>query len=180
MLRALVGIAYRSFLAVLLVGRGAPLTVGGAALALYALCGALGGIVGGRLSDRVGRKYVIGLSLLAAVPAFYGLLFAQGPWAVLFLVLAGFLLMASNPVSMAYGQELFPEHQGTVSGVLLRLSWGLGALLAPLIGHLGDLWGLERGLALVTVALLPAAGAAFFLPRRPLKNLASIERRQSK
>lgn len=164
-LRALVGIAYRSFLAVLLVQRGAPLTLGGAALALFALCGALGGIVGGRLSDRFGRKYVIALSLLAAVPAFYGLLFAQGAWTVLFLILAGFFLTASNPVSVAYGQELFPEHQGTVSGVLLGLSWGLRALLAPLIGHLGDLWGLERALALVSGALLPAAGAALFLPR---------------
>jgi FSR family fosmidomycin resistance protein-like MFS transporter len=81
------------------------------------------------------------------------------------LAISGFFLMASNPVSIAYAQELFPEHQGTVSGVLLGLSWGLGALMAPLIGYLGDLWGLERALGLVTAALVPAVFAAFLLPQ---------------
>jgi len=169
-LRALVGIAYRSFLAVLLVERGAPLAVGGAALALFAISGAVGGIVGGRLSDRLGRKYVIGTSLIAAIPALYAFLYARGAVAILFLSVSGLLLMASNPVSVAYAQELFPEHQGTVSGVLLGLSWGLGALMAPLIGHLGDIWGLERALALVSAALLPAAFAAFLLPAEEFPN----------
>jgi len=167
-LRALVGISYRSFLAVLLVERGAPLAVGGAALALFALAGALGGIVSGRLSDRFGRKRAIWTTLAAAVPALYAFLHAGGTWALVLLAVSGFLLMASNPVSIAYAQELFPEHQGTVSGVLLGLSWGLGALMAPLIGHLGDLWGLERALAVVTAALIPAAFAALFLPAEDL------------
>ncbi|MGY4707047.1 MFS transporter [Candidatus Bipolaricaulota sp. J31] len=167
-LRALVGISYRSFLAVLLVKRGAPLAMGGAALALFALAGALGGIVSGRLSDRFGRKRVIWVSLAATIPALYAFLYAGGTWTLVLLAVSGFLLMASNPVSIAYAQELFPEHQGTVSGVLLGLSWGLGALMAPLIGHLGDLWGLERALGVMTAALIPATLAALFLPAEDL------------
>lgn len=167
-LRALVGISYRSFLAVLLVERGAPLALGGAALALFALAGALGGIVSGRLSDRLGRKRVIWVSLAATIPLLYAFLYADGAWALAFLAVSGFFLMASNPVSIAYAQELFPEHQGTVSGFLLGLSWGLGALMAPLIGHLGDLWGLERALGVITAALVPAALAASLLPAEDL------------
>lgn len=163
LLRALVGMSYSNFLAVLLVERGAPLSVGGAALALFALSGALGGIAAGRLSDRVSRKYVIGISLIIAIPALYAFLYSRGTVSLLLLAVAGFFHMASNPVSIAYAQELFPEHQGTVSGVLMGLSWGLGALMAPLIGYLGDLWGLERALGLVTAALVPAAFAAFLL-----------------
>lgn len=169
-LRALVGMSYRSFLAVLLVERGASLSVGGAALALFALSGALGGIAAGHLSDRLSRRLVIGTSLFVAVPALYAFLYAKGTLAIFLLALAGFFLMASNPVSIAYAQELFPEHQGTVSGVLLGLSWGLGALMSPLIGYLGDLWGLERALAVVTAALVPAILASFLLPAEGLRD----------
>jgi len=165
LLRALVGMSYGNFLAVLVVERGASLSLGGAALALFSISGAVGGVAAGRLSDRVSRKRVIGISLLLAIPALYSFLHAEGGLSLFLLAISGFFLMASNPVSIAYAQELFPEHQGTVSGVLLGLSWGLGALMAPLIGYLGDLWGLERALGLVTAALVPAVFAAFLLPQ---------------
>ncbi len=172
MMRALVGISYRTFLTVLLRERGLSVAMGGAALALFSLSGALGGIAGGRLSDRVGRRYVIGSSLLAAIPFLFSFLYSDGTLSLVTLALAGFFLMASNPVSIAYAQDLFPGHQGTVSGILLGLSWGLGALMAPLVGHLGDLLGLTNALSIVTAAILPAAAAAFFLPRgdRPIPS----------
>lgn len=171
MSRALVGISYRTFLTVLLEERGVSLAVGGAALSIFSLAGALGGVAGGKLSDRVGYRYVIGASLFMAIPFLFLFLHSKGTVSLVTLALAGFFLMASNPVSIAYAQDLFPSHQGTVSGILLGLSWGLGALMAPLVGHLGDMWGLERALGLVSAILLPAAAASVILPREKGLNL---------
>jgi len=164
-LREFVGASYMSFLSVLWVGRGASVTLGGLSLTVFALAGALGGIAGGRLSDRLGRRRVIVGALLAAVPFLYLFLITDGPLSMAFLALGGMLLLASNPVSVAFAQELFPEHRGTVSGLVMGFAWGVGALLITLVGYLGDLLGLETALGLVTACLLPAALVAAALPK---------------
>lgn len=166
-LREFVGTSYMSFLSVLWVGRGASVTLGGLSLTVFALAGAVGGVVGGRLSDRLGRRRVIVGALLASVPFLYLFLLTNGLLSMAFLIVGGLALLASNPVSVAFAQELFPEHRGVVSGLVMGFAWGVGALLITLVGYLGDLLGLETALGLVTACLLPAALVATRLPDRP-------------
>lgn len=156
-LREFVSMSYYTFLAVLWTQRGASLTVASLALAVYSLSGVAGDLVGGRLSDRFGRKAVIVGSVASGLPLFYLFLLTDGWLSFLFLALAGAALIASIPVSVVFGQELVPEQRGLVSGVLMGLAWGVGSLLIGFVGYLGDLLGIEVALGLLTVLLVPAA-----------------------
>jgi FSR family fosmidomycin resistance protein-like MFS transporter len=164
MFRDLVGTAVLGFLAVVWAQRGAPLTFAGFTLTLYALAGAAGDLVGGRLSDRYGRREVLAGALFLALPALYLFLGTKGLLSLVFLVLFGFASAASVPVTVVYGQELMPESRGLVSGLLLGLAWGVGSLLVTGVGALADRVGLEPALGFVGLALVPAAFLAFFLP----------------
>jgi len=156
-LREFVSASYVTFLAVLWTERGASLTIASLALTVYALSGAVGDLVGGRLSDRFGRRWVILGSVVGAMPFFYLFLLTDGTLSFVFLALAGAVLIASIPVSVVFGQELVPEQRGLVSGVLMGLAWGVGALLMALVGYLGDVLGLEIALGILTILLIPAA-----------------------
>ncbi len=166
MFRDMVGTAVSGFLAVVWTQRGVPLTFAGFSLAVYALAGALGDVVGGRLSDRYGRRVILVGALLLAIPALYLFLFTRGFLSLAFLALFGSASAASVPVSVVYGQELMPENRGLVSGLLLGLAWGVGSLLVTAVGALADRVGLEPALACVGLALIPAASLALSLPRR--------------
>jgi FSR family fosmidomycin resistance protein-like MFS transporter len=159
-LREFVSASYVTFLAVLWTERGASLTVASLALTVYALSGVVGDLVGGRLSDRVGRRRVILGSVVGALPFFYLFLLTDGALSFLFLALAGAVLIASIPVSVVFGQELVPEQRGLVSGVMMGLAWGVGALLMAGVGYLGDVLGLEVALGILTLLLVPAAALA--------------------
>lgn len=156
-LREFVSMSYATFLAVLWTQRGASLTVASLALTVYSLSGVAGDLVGGRLSDRCGRKAVILGSVAFGLPLFYLFLLTGGWLSFLFLALAGATLIASIPVSVVFGQELVPDQRGLVSAVLMGLAWGVGSLLIGLVGYLGDRVGLEVALGLLTVLLVPAA-----------------------
>ena len=155
-LREFVSMSYYTFLAVLWTQRGASLTVASLSLTVYSLSGTVGDLVGGRLSDRFGRKWVIVGSVAGAIPLLYLFLLTDGWLSFLFLALAGAVLIASIPVSVVFGQELVPEQRGLVSGVLMGFAWGVGALLIGLVGYLGDVLGLEVALGLLTMLLVPA------------------------
>jgi len=163
MFRDLVGTAVLSFLAVVWTRRGAPLTLAGLSLTVYSLAGAVGDLVGGRLSDRFGRKEVLAGAMFFALPALYLFLFTDGFISFLFLALFGLALAASVPVTLVYGQELVPESRGAVSGLLLGLVWGVGSLLVTVVGALADRVGLELALSYVGIALIPAGLLALSL-----------------
>jgi FSR family fosmidomycin resistance protein-like MFS transporter len=156
-LREFVSASYATFLAVLWTERGASLTMASLALTVYALSGAVGDLIGGRLSDRFGRRRVILGSVGGAIAPFYLFLLTDGVLSFVFLALAGAVLIASIPVSVVFGQELVPEQRGLVSGVLMGMAWGVGALLMAVVGYLGDVLGLEIALGILTLLLIPAA-----------------------
>ena len=165
MFRDVVGTAVSGFLAVLWVRRGAPLTVAGLSLTVYSLAGAVGDLVGGRLSDRFGRKEVLAGAMFFALPSLYLFLFTDGSVSFVFLALFGLALAASVPVTLVYGQELVPESRGAVSGLLLGLVWGVGSLLVTAVGALADRVGLELALSYVGITLIPAGLLALSLQK---------------
>ena len=124
-----------TFLPLYAVSRGASVVDASRLLTLFLLSGAVGGLVGGWLADRLGRDRVIIVSLLSAAP-FCFLLAAQDTLGAAFVVataVSGMLLNGSFVVLAVRGQESMPGSLGMVSGLMLGLSIGLGGLaVAPM------------------------------------------------
>ena len=128
--------------------------------------GACGGLLGGYLSDKVGRRRIILLSLILSVPFFYLFLLSTGVLAAVGLGLAGFFLMSSIPVVLVMSQEIMPGRVGMVSGLMMGFGWGIGGLCVALVGMLADSVGLTSALALVGGFPLIGFACGLLLPRR--------------
>ncbi len=121
---------------------------------LMLFSGAMGGLSGGWLSDKFGRKPVIVFSLLASTVVYFGFFNTTGMISNILLALAGALMMASFPVTVVAAQEIIPESRALASGITMGFSIGLGGLAVTLFGWLADHHGLA--LAVQLLFILPA------------------------
>ncbi len=169
-LRSFASSAYSAMLPFILLARGFP--AGEArqavvwALAVSAVASAVGGIIGGRLSDRVGRVPVMRAAVLAALPLFV-LLVLSTPhqwwfYPATFVVSAA--VNASIPVGVVTAQEYAPRHVAVASSIMMGFSWGFAGLLVFLIGLLADHVGPVNASLVGLVALLPSVWLAYRLP----------------
>lgn len=124
---------------------------------------ALGTFVGGPVGDRMGRKYVIWLSILGVLPFTLLLPHANLFWTTILTVVIGLVLSSAFSAIVVYAQELLPGKVGMVSGLFFGLAFGIGGVGAALLGKLADLTSIE--LVYRVCAYLPALGLlCAFLP----------------
>ena len=152
-IRGLTIMAFNSFIPFLILERGGEIIASGTAIFMLQFFGAIGGVAGGWLSDRFGRMGLILLSLGLAPIFFIGSLYLPGLWIFPLLAAGGFLMLSSNPVSVAFAQELLPGNQGLAASLIVGLSWGLAGLTISLVGLSADSFGILE--TLTVVSLLP-------------------------
>jgi len=117
-------------------------------LSLYLACGAVGGFLGGHLSDRFGGRLVILVSMAGAAPLLALFFHAHGWLSVLGLLSGGLVLLFTIPVNVVMAQELVPGQAGTVSALMMGFAWGTaGLIFVPLTGWLADVYSLHAVLA---------------------------------
>jgi AAHS family benzoate transporter-like MFS transporter len=141
------------------------------------LIGVLGNVVGGRGSDRFGRRR-IGFGGLLLLPLFVAL-FALGPSQTL-VVAWGLVVLCSSAAGIvlrALATELFPtSHRATAGGWLVlveTVGWSLGLLLVGVFADSAeDLPGL---VALFALASLPAAAFLLLVPETHRRELEEIQ-----
>lgn len=158
--------AATTFLPLYLMTRGEPLLLATAIASIWLGIGVLGQIAGGHLSDRVGRRPVIVVSLLLGSLAFYGFLMTSGSLAILLLAMSGAMLYASWSVIVVMASEAAPSDIGTVSGFMLGFSVGMGGLAAVGFGGAADLLGLNKAFYLFATFALLGGLLALILPRQ--------------
>lgn len=117
---------------------------------------ALGTMIGGPLGDRVGRKYIIWVSILGVLPFTLLLPHANLFWTGVLTVPIGLILASAFPAIVVYAQELMPGRTGTVAGLFFGLAFGMGGVGAAVLGKAADLWGIS--LVYQVCAFLPAIG----------------------
>jgi MFS transporter, FSR family, fosmidomycin resistance protein len=132
-----------TFIPLLLHERGVSVQVAGRLLFVFLFFGALGGLFGGYLSDRVGRHQVIAVSLLAFPILMAIALMVSGSLQGFFIAIAGITLLASFSVTVVFAQELLPRHLGLASGLTLGLAFGAGGVGVGMSGVLADAVGLQ-------------------------------------
>lgn len=102
----------------------------------------VGGVLGGGLADRVGRRAVAVLSLaLGSLPLFAIAGAGWTPWLYLLVPLAGLLIGAVHSIVVVTSQALLPGGMGLNSGLALGFMFSAGALGTLLCGPLVDAHG---------------------------------------
>ena len=141
------------------------LSVQSAQLHLFVLLGAVaaGTFIGGPVGDRVGRKYVIWVSILGVLPFTVMLPYANLFWTEVLTVIIGLILASAFSAIVVFAQELVPGRVGAISGVFFGFAFGAGGLGAALLGHLADATSIE--FVYKVCSFLPAIGLlTWFLP----------------
>jgi len=124
---------------------------------------AAGTLVGGPVGDRIGRKWVIWVSILGVAPFTLALphvgLVATG----VLTVIIGLILSSAFSAILVYAQELVPGRVGMISGLFFGFAFGMGGIGAAVLGALADVHGIEYVYGLC--AFLPLMGLiTVFLP----------------
>jgi MFS transporter, FSR family, fosmidomycin resistance protein len=97
-------------------------------------------------------------------------------WARAILVPLAVFMFLPTSVLVVLGQEYLPNRVGMASGVTLGLAVSVGGMCAPLLGRMGDWYGMGRVFAVLLGLLGLAAIQTFTLPpvgrrdRRPAER----------
>ena len=138
LMRAWVIFAAIAFFPPLLMREGFDLVSATLIISLMLFAGVAGQVVGGRLSDRYGRKEFVIAGMIVSIPALFVFLYTTGPLAIAALFIFGFALWSGFAVTIAMSHELVPGRIGFISGIMLGLAVGAGGLGVAITGGIAD------------------------------------------
>lgn len=127
----------------------------------FMIAGVLGTFFGGPLADRFGKKTIIVFSMLGSAPLALLLPHVSLVWVILLFLCIGFISSSSFSVIVVYAQELVPGKVGMVSGLIVGLAFGLGALGSVVLGKLADIYSLQ--FIMLLCSCLPLIGLTSWL-----------------
>ncbi|MBK1441784.1 MFS transporter [Parapedobacter sp. ISTM3] len=104
---------------------------------------AAGTMIGGPVGDRIGRKYVIWLSILGASPFTLALPYANLFWTIILSFVIGVIIASAFSAILVYAQELLPGNVGLVSGLFFGFAFGMGGIGSAVLGKLADSQGID-------------------------------------
>jgi len=132
-------------------------------LFIFLAANAVGAFLGGPLGDRFGRKIVLWISVLGALPFTLALPHVGLHAGAVLTILIGLVLSSTTSSIIVFAQELVPHRFGMISGMFFGVAVGIGGLGAAALGKLADHTSI--GFVYQVCAFLPAIGLlAAFLP----------------
>jgi FSR family fosmidomycin resistance protein-like MFS transporter len=157
--------AITTYLPIYLSEEGADLWLAGAALSILEAAGVFGALLGGSLSDRLGRRLILLLSMLTS-PILLFLFMGFRDWAqIAILPLLGFSVISTTPVIMALVQESYPNNRALANGIYMAMSFLIRSVAVVLLGGIGDLLGLRQGFMISGILMLLGIPLIFLLPQ---------------
>ncbi|MDR2627050.1 MAG: MFS transporter [Dysgonamonadaceae bacterium] len=124
---------------------------------------AAGTLVGGPVGDRIGRKYVIWISILGVAPFTLLMPYANLFWTCILSVCIGLILSSAFSAILVYAQELLPGKVGMIAGLFFGLAFGIAGIASAVWGQLADAAGI--GYVYRICSFLPLIGLiTVFLP----------------
>lgn len=142
--RSIVYTGIGTFLVLYLVDNmGQTEAISNMSLSFYYGVSALAALFGGKLADNFGHRKTVWLSFAILLPSMIIFTISGSFWLCLLMLIpmgAGLNIGYSPLVLM--GQRYLPNHIGFASGITLGLIVSVGGIFTPLLGKVGDTYGL--------------------------------------
>ena len=84
---------------------------------------------------------------------------------ILCLIILGAALNLTYSPMVVLGQQYLPNRVGLASGITLGLAVSVGGITAPLLGKVGDMYGLETTFYVIALITLIPLISSFTLPK---------------
>lgn len=136
--------------------KGETLWFANSALAVFQFAGAIGTVLSGTISDRIGRRNAL-LIIAFLTPVFMFLFMSvSGIWSFVFLVFLGFFIFAPGPVLLALVQDKGKDKPMFANSIYMTISFVTASISVVFAGLLGDWMGLENTYKLAAFLALGA------------------------
>ena len=140
---------------------------GSALLSLFYAVGAICSLLGGKLADVKGLKKMLTISCIILTASTVAFALSGSP--VMAAILAAVIGVGTNlgySAMVTLGQLYIPNHVGLASGVTLGLSVSIGGILAPVLGSIGDSYGLHTVFYVLAALSFVPVIIAVLVPKR--------------
>ncbi len=128
--------------------------------------GAFGTLLGGPLSERIGRRNTMCAAMVVVLAALLIFMRAEGVAQLVALGIAGAFITMPWPISVVMVQEAMPNNIGLASGLTLGLAYGASGLAVSLMGGMADAYGLPAVMTLITLLPIAVFIMSLFVPER--------------
>lgn len=125
-------------------------------LFIFLAAAAAGTFAGGPIGDRIGRKRVIWVSILGALPFTLLLPYANLFWTTVLTVVIGLVISSAFSAILVFATELVPGKVGLIAGLFFGFAFGMSAIGSAALGELADHTSIE--FVYRVCAVLPAIG----------------------
>ena len=138
------------------------------ALTCYSAIGALATFVGGRLADRFGLRRMVLLGFATTFPLLAAFTASPNlPLAVLLIVGVALSMGSAYSSIIVLGQGYLPNQLGLASGISMGVVVSVGGIVSPLLGLVGDAWGLTAVMTVLCSISALTLVAAVLVYRHP-------------
>ena len=124
----------------------------------------IGVLIGGIIGDKIGRYWIIMISVLWPLPFTIILPYADLFWTGVLTILINLIMASAFASILIYAIDLLPSRIGLIGGLFYGLNFGLGGIAAGFLGVLTEKYGIEN--TYLICSFMPFAGLmVWFLPR---------------
>ncbi|MGD8844511.1 MAG: MFS transporter [Desulfobacteraceae bacterium] len=135
--------AVTTFLPTYIASRTGNLWLAGISLTLVEGAGVAGVLAAGSLSDKLGRRRMLLLSLVTAPFMLLGFVWLDGWLRYAMLIFTGLTLLSTTPVMLALVQEHSSSSPAAANGILMMALFLARSSIVVIVGLMGDAIGLE-------------------------------------
>ena len=149
---------------------------GNMSLSFYYGVSALAALFGGKLADNFGHRKTVWLSFAILLPSIVIFTMSGSFWLCLLMLIpmgAGLNIGYSPLVLM--GQRYLPNHIGFASGITLGLIVSVGGIFTPILGKIGDTYGLTATFVAVCAVCAFSFLLSLFLSDAELVEADNVE-----
>ena len=157
--------SFRSFYTFYLIDHfGLSIQASQLMLFIFLFSAAIGVLIGGIIGDKIGRYWIIMISVLGPLPLTIILPYADLFWTGVLTILINLVMASAFASILIYAIDLLPNRIGLIGGLFYGLNFGLGGIAAGFLGVLTEKYGIET--TYLICSFMPFAGLmVWFLPR---------------